>query len=370
MDQNVLLLLSFLVAFQMFFIGIFLVTSRKGIRRNNRLLGLIFLLIGWNMADFMRQVSRADLGLGVIQYIDDAFILLYGPLMYLYVQLVIHKRYVVKKTYWLHLVPYLLLTVSFLLTYRAADGSSAGLTDLETQSFMSQVIGICLYLHVLTYVALGLLSLRRYRTILLDQFSRIDHINLSWLGFVLKALAVLTVLSLLHNAFVLSGNEYVYGITVFPFLLFVAYFSNHILFKALKQPEIFAGIDTQVDSKYAGSNLTSELAETYRNRLAGALETDKLYREPDLSLSDLAERLDIPPKLLSQVINQSFGKNFFDFVNSYRVAEAKEIFGSGRGKHQTVLEVMYEVGFNSKSSFNTAFKKATGQTPTRFRENL
>jgi AraC-like DNA-binding protein len=95
---------------------------------------------------------------------------------------------------------------------------------------------------------------------------------------------------------------------------------------------------------------------------------DKPYLDPDLSLDQLATQLQIKPRVLSQIINETLKKNFFDFVNYYRIEEAKHIFDHPEDPKITVLEVLYQVGFNSKSSFNTIFKKETGLTPSAYRQ--
>ncbi len=82
----------------------------------------------------------------------------------------------------------------------------------------------------------------------------------------------------------------------------------------------------------------------------------------------MAGKIGIHPRYLSQIINESLGQNFFDFINHYRIEEAKRMLTQTLDEHITVLEVLYEVGFNSKSAFNTAFKRHTGVTPTEFKK--
>ena len=116
--------------------------------------------------------------------------------------------------------------------------------------------------------------------------------------------------------------------------------------------------------------MSQDQVEDQKEKLLNLIDTEKLYLNPQISLADLAERMSLSSKHLSQVINQSFDKSFFDFINSYRVREVQRILKESNDDKLTVLEAMYEAGFNSKSSFNTAFKKETGQTPTEFRKSL
>ncbi len=154
-------------------------------------------------------------------------------------------------------------------------------------------------------------------------------------------------------------------VTLVLLLIFIFYFVNKVILKALRQPEIFAGIAQNETSKYLGSNLTPGKIEEYKKQLLALLNTEKPFLDPQVSLADLSEKLSVSNKHLSQVINQSFNKSFFDFINTYRIQEVQQILKESKDDKLTVLEAMYEAGFNSKSSFNTAFKKETGQTPTR-----
>jgi len=368
-QQTLLLLLSFLVSFQLLFIGVFLVSHRKGKRRSNILLGSIFLLMSWNFGDMTLTLSPLHFNLGFFHFIDDGFILLYGPLFYLYIQLVIFKNYQIPQRYGFHFIPFLFMTIAILISNQTGMIRSFDSISSSGLPVVTQILGLAIYVHVLIYLGSGYRSLSRYRKAIMNQYSRIDNINLNWLSFALKTMVILTLISMVNNFFVLSGAQFVYSISIFLLLLFLIYFVNRVILKALKQPEIFAGIDRSDIVKYSGSSLTAEKAEVYKNNLTRILEVEKLYRNPQLSLAELAGRLNLSPKALSQVINQSFNQSFFDYINSYRIREAQEILESNEEEKLTVLEVMYDVGFNSKSSFNTAFKKATGQTPTEFRKN-
>ena len=98
------------------------------------------------------------------------------------------------------------------------------------------------------------------------------------------------------------------------------------------------------------------------------MERSKPYLDPDLTLMDLAEKTLIPYRALSEVINNTLKQNFYDYINEYRIRAAQKLLSERESKFKTVLEVLYEVGYNSKSSFNNAFKKYTGMTPTEFKK--
>jgi AraC-like DNA-binding protein len=93
------------------------------------------------------------------------------------------------------------------------------------------------------------------------------------------------------------------------------------------------------------------------------------FLEASLSIQELATKINMPMRDVSILINHHIGQHFFDFVNEYRIKKAMNILKDPTKKDYTVQEIFYEVGFNSKSSFNTAFKKHSAQTPTEFKNN-
>ncbi len=367
MDTNLISLLSFLITFQLLFVGIFLITHKKGNRRNNILLGTVFILIAWNIGDLILQMNGVVLKWEFLQLIDDGFFLLYGPIIYLYTQGVIFRDFKLSIRNLLHLIPYLLLTVLLL--------SLSDFTPIKSEEIIKNnlpwqfyTISALMYAHFFVYLGLTYISLWKYRKIIKNKYSQIDQINLDWLSFSLNTFGLLTFVSMIHNFIALAENRSVFMITLVILLIFIFYFVNRVILKALRQPEIFAGIAQNETTKYLGSKLTSAQIEEYKEQLLNLISNEKPFLNPQVSLADLSEKLSVSTKHLSQVINQSFNKSFFDFINSYRIQEAQQILKESRDDKLTVLEVMYEVGFNSKSSFNTAFKKETGQTPTEFRK--
>jgi len=99
------------------------------------------------------------------------------------------------------------------------------------------------------------------------------------------------------------------------------------------------------------------------------METESPYLNPELSLNSMAGKLNISPHQLSQLLNTVLNISFYDYINSYRVEAAKKLLLSFNSQQKTILEIVYEVGFSSKSVFNNAFKKHTGVTPTEFRNH-
>ncbi len=112
----------------------------------------------------------------------------------------------------------------------------------------------------------------------------------------------------------------------------------------------------------------SNLRNEWKLKILHLVEHEKAYQDAELSLVQMAKQLKTNPTILSKVINQGFGKNFNDFVNHYRIEAVKEKLQAGEQKTQTLLGIAYDCGFNSKATFNRAFKKATGTSPKEWME--
>ena len=196
-------------------------------------------------------------------------------------------------------------------------------------------------------------------------FSKIEDLQLSRLRFLLLAFLILwinLVIIYVVRYIIHAGNYDLYS-SIFYFVnMFI--FINCIAFIVWKEP----GRLPFPSKKYQKSELKESYKEDYRNRLLEAMEREKLYLDPLLTLPSLAKKLSIPVlTYLSQVINESFNLNFYDFINRYRIDECcRQLLSTIAGINATILEIAYSVGFNSKSTFNEAFKKFTGITPTEF----
>ena len=199
----------------------------------------------------------------------------------------------------------------------------------------------------------------------MEHFSNLDKINLNWLNFLVNVFIISVLASafsniLRHTKFIsLDQGAIVVG------LVGLLFFISSVLLKGLHQNEIFLGAQrSSVDG--AGSQADKSLLE----KLNTHITKNKPYLDADLTLNDLASQVQISSRQLSTLINVELGKSFFDLINGYRIEEAKRIFRESTDNKLTVLEVMYEVGFNSKSSFNTAFKKYAGSTPTAYKSRF
>jgi AraC-like DNA-binding protein len=137
-----------------------------------------------------------------------------------------------------------------------------------------------------------------------------------------------------------------------------------------RTPEMVVGDMVAPLRKYRKSAQTAEEAERLVAKIETAFARDQLFRNSDLSLSALAKAVGARPNAVSQALNQHLGLGYFDFVNRHRIEEAKRLIAASEVGADGLLDVAFSVGFNSKSTFNAAFKKFSGLTPSRFRDEI
>ncbi|MFY0689608.1 MAG: helix-turn-helix transcriptional regulator [Cyclobacteriaceae bacterium] len=373
MTSSIGTILSLLAAFQLFFVAVYLFTHQKGNKRNNRLLAIVFLLFAINLTDLTARISGIILPIPLLHLLDDGFFFLYGPLLYWYTQGVVYRDFKLTKTDSWHLVLFIVITGLLIIQIIFTDLSeqtaiAQNITSTDLPIWIS-ASGMFIYLHMLSYLWLSWISLKKYQSVIRDKFSRIDEINLGWLSFMIRTFSGITVVAMISNIIPVFGNIYILYTSIVLLLVISLYFINRVLVKALNQPAIFSGIERDEPERYASSTLDFNTIEGHKSQLLALMESERPYLNPDLKSKDLADHLDLNQKVFSQVINQSFNQNFFDFINTYRCEEVKKIL-QGPDEKITIIEAMYQSGFNSKSSFNKEFKKLTGQTPSEFKKSL
>jgi AraC-like DNA-binding protein len=129
------------------------------------------------------------------------------------------------------------------------------------------------------------------------------------------------------------------------------------------------GTNPTQKSKYATSSLKDVEKEKLSQRLTKSMENEKLFLNENLTLKELADKLETSPNNLSQIINEKFNKNFYEFINEYRINEVKSLLTDPKYSNYSLLGIAFECGFNSKSTFNSVFKQFTGKTPSEFRKS-
>jgi AraC-like DNA-binding protein len=297
--------------------------------------------------------------------INLPFFFLASPVLYLFVRSLTDSDFSMTKRRLLHLVPFVCALLYFAATFYVHPASVKRriLDSGGVLKFNSWIIYTLLYYtQILTYNIASLKSIARFRARLKQQYSSVERINLSWLRLVIYGFIAAWLTDVFQFAAMNLSIGFHTELLTADFIAFLIFY-NVIFFKGWTHPQIFM---TESKFKYQGSPLTETQKRQYLKKLETVMKEQKPYLDPMLTLPALARKVHIPPRYLSQILNETLNQNFFDYVNIRRIEESKRLFREKTPHEKTVLEILLDVGFNSKSSFNSAFKRYTGMTPTAF----
>jgi len=343
-----------------------LFSIKTGNRIANRFLGLFLIALAVLIFDFVMYDTRFFLSVPQLYSILDLAVFVVTPLFFLYIKSLTSQKFGFRKRALLHFLLFFLFLLVLLPEYfRSPEAKLQEYLDelkstgLTTADYIAYAI---VNTQVLAYLFASFMVLRKA---IKNQpgLDKNTPINIKWLRNLIVALTFVSVMSALFDFIPLEReNNY-----ITPFLLTLIIYSMGYL--GIRQSEIFTTEKLfSLGKKYQKSVLTDEMAEKILKKLTHLMQEEKLYRDSMISLPAMAARLKITTHHLSQILNERLDRNFFNYISEYRVEEAKQRLLEPDVNQITMLELAYDIGFNSLSAFNTAFKKHAGMSPSEFKK--
>jgi len=371
--------------------GVFLtavLAARRSNRTANRLLAGAMLTFSIYLASAVYHAA------GLVRVLPHFFGVayplpfLFGPLVYLYAVTAADRTRRLTRRDALHLVPFLVTVIAGLPIYLMSGADKIallhGLQGGE-RPLLLQVFDPLKLASGVTYAAITIGFLRRHHEQIKESYSSLERVNLRWLLWLGGGAAAIWVLAVLFQ--VLESADLILIERGDDFIsLGIALLVYSIGYMGLRQPEIFRYETAEhpvpvpepvpvleparepAVPRYERSGLSDLEAGRLKEALTALMDRERPWRNSDLTLADLADRLATSPHKLSEVLNSELGQTFYDFVNRYRVREVQRRIAAGEAERVTMLSLALDAGFASKSTFNLVFKKHTGQTPSDFRQ--
>ena len=344
-------------------------------RQNNRLsdvlLGLVLIGMAFNIWEYMLGFSGISILWEQLNFFPRTFGMAFAPLCYFYFKSQIDKDFSFSKQDIWYFLPFIIHTVyhvgvfamgqDFVKTVEKNFHGPFYIPQLET--FTEIALNV-----FFIYKSLKLYN--EYRKWTKTQFSDTESVSFKWFRNFLIVLVISFVVYLLKMVIDRAYNldfkddwwDNLVGVALIYYVSITGY--------AQAQPNtglVFKEEEHKVENIQKEKFNESELA-TWKAKILKLMQDEKLYLQPELNLSDIANRLKTNISVLSGVVNNAFGKNFNDFVNEYRVKEFQERIQLPENKNITLLGIAFDCGFNSKATFNRSFKKFTGKAPKEFLE--
>jgi AraC-like DNA-binding protein len=337
---------------------------------------------GWYSRDFYRDI---------LFYIPFQQLFLLTPVLYFYYKTLLDKSFIFSKRDYLHFIPailYLIYSIIVFLTdkvilneyYFYADGRD------KDFSIWYQIAGL---ISLTYYLIKSLKTYNEYKRLTYNSISFAESVMFKWAQRFIIAFLILIAIRILF--FVLNpewgefGRKFWYYIcfSVLYYYISISGYANYIFsitaFNGAKidadstlQSKRFENLraDNQLPEHSAGKPAEDKAdipdLDNWKEKVEKLMLVDKLYENPLLVISDLSDKLGTHSKRVSQVINQGFNLNFNDFVNLYRIKALMQKLEEREHDIQTLLSLALECGFNSKSTFNRAFKRYTSLTPKEY----
>lgn len=325
----------------------------------------------------------------VLLLVVDPVLLLLGPSLLLYVKS--FKETITLRKAWVHFIPYLLFVSFDIYMYLrfTAEYPLSSRIPPEVPQLPESIARVLVRLGLMIlYFFLAGKALTSYQRTIIHLFSETSKINLSWVRWLINGYIILLVI-MIGLYFMILRNPENFGMIVLINTAIVTPYMYAVAFRGLTQPTLWQVRHEPTSEKVEAAIKEVELIGDSINKdeprslkfalgkekiaeiVAGIerlMEDSKTYLQSELTLQDLADLLETPSYQVTQAINEGLNKNFYDLVNGYRVEEAKRLLSDPATRNNKILTIGMDAGFNSKTTFNTVFKKFTGLTPSEFKE--
>ncbi len=362
-------ILSSISVFLLCFLA-FILLSRGFKDTSPLFLGFFLLFNGLNYLGGLLFISELAYTYPSLVFWTNALPLTFGPLLWFYTRSIIHGQNKMTVKNWLHFLPFAILFLLVFISYQVqSEETKQEILRLaredQRNSLPVILFTMAIYLHVLVYISLSVKAILKYRTLLKEQYSSPGEVSVNWWIRLLFLYALMLLVALVNSMFGFAENRFLYELSLLALSFATLLFASFMTYRAIVFP--FQVIGQPGRQKYSSSALDQQKLDHLESSLNSLMENEQLYCEPQLSIDMLASRMELPPRSVSQLINQRKGMNFFDYINRLRINEVcRQLSNTDR----TVLEIMYDTGFNSKSSFHTAFRKIMQMTPTEYRKKM
>lgn len=354
-------------------LGIFVVLllNNKEVRKSRANVFLSILLIAFTFSIFhVRYAGNVFSHFSIRTFlVGDPTFLLITPLLWFYLVELTGGKVKIRPIILLHFAPFLFICFSSLYLQSLPQDNPI----LVFINRKPKLPIIFFWLLVVAQFSCYHIFIHRkwqsYQQFIKQEKSNTENVNISWIRFFVGIFLIINVFFLFSLAVVIH-MQYTFWIwravgVIFALSVFA------LGYKGILQREVFhTSFNEALENSETPLTEPAKPDQQLIDKLVNYMIERRPYLDPELSLSSLARDLDINRSLLSQVINNGIGENFYDFVNKYRVEEVKRLMSDPGMSNFNLLGIALEAGFKSKSTFNLIFKRFTGLTPSEYRKNI
>lgn len=293
--------------------------------------------------------------------------LIFNPLLYFYSKSLINPGLRLKWYQLWHILPYLF--IKFGAYMNATQLEYSNFFTINSETWFNFVFGILSVFSFIGYSTASLMMVHRYRLNLKNEFSTINRkVTLGWLLFV-----IIFYMTFMGLAYVLGLIKYISRIETFAVIVTYSFILGLVYvfsFYGLLQQQLYTQTVEAGSKQYKNPRLTGNTIQEEIKKLSAFFNEEKPYLDSEFTIYKLSESLNLARHELTEVLNTGIGKNFYQFVNEYRVEEVKQKLKNPKYDKYSIDAIGFECGFNSKSTFYEVFKKYTGFSPAQYKSSL
>ncbi len=362
-----------IIIFQgIFLLSVLLVSPQKRTKRGSIYLACVILMLIWLLAEFLAIRNTFEVSISIFYGTRYGSWFLLGPLTFFYFISITNAKWKFRGKELLHLVPFVIFVLIIpvlmddIINKRQVDYGMLSVFD-HRKKVISPIQYTYSFIFIIQFIHLGIYLFKNFRLIqnysdsLKLEYATIDN-TIKWARVFNVVLLFVLLFSIIFLYILLVTDiyrrplDYIYVLPIGILFYSISYYLMNADWK----------LTDKKNGKYVKSSLKTENVAVYIEKLDNLISDKKIYLNNEIRLQDVAKMIDAKSHHLSQIINENFGSSFFDFINKYRVEEAKKRIVEN--PKYTLLQIAFDSGFNNKTSFVNAFKKFENKTPSAFRK--
>jgi len=365
-------ILDIVLLVQAVLFGILLIALDRKQQRHTFYLGVFIILFGLTSVTSIVEELNLTNHYPKLEYLPFDFVWTLFPVFYLYVQEISifsnHKKYYVLLP---GLVDFIFLSSLFFLSEEAAA--------IAYDSFLYGLFFICGIIYSVIIVIKTFSLIKRHMKSIRDQYSSLEYKEMKWVKYFTLGILLYFSFGLLTLFFAVLkdvADDFlnIFFITASVVELTLVFWAS---FKGITQDKVTLLISNKRTEDIKEGTLKSEVfrekdesIEKIIESLRKVIQEDQLFKDVNLTIVDVSEKIGVHPRKLSIIINSHIGSNFNQYINNYRVEQSKKLLINDSGSNLTIEGIAFEAGFKSKSSFYAAFKNSTQMTPVNFKKSI
>ncbi|TRX50645.1 AraC family transcriptional regulator [Fulvivirga sp. M361] len=343
---------------------------------SNKLLAATVLVVNLHITYLMLLDLNLDNMYPFLLWVPYSGLTAIGPFIFLYTKSLTTENFTISKKEWILFIPFtieLILQV-FQITYSILNNS------LYYNAPSDLIITAAIYAFatgsIFHYLRLSLQKINEHEKWALKNFSDLKEVTLAWLHRLITYYRIFWIfwipfVAIFLLIFRFQLQYFALILIIYLLLLIITYLTYWIGIEGISRMNlVFLRQKTVPVESKSYANLSTQKIKLYIQKFESLMKDEELFLNESLNLREFSNQAEADPNLVSYILNTHLGKNFYEFINFYRIEEVKKKLNDPKYKHLTILALALQSGFNSKTSFNRIFKQTTGLTPSQFQKKV